>query len=184
MNSSNKYKIVFCTPALYSAGGTERVVAYKSSFFAERLGYDVTVIVTEGAGNKTFFPLSDKVNVVNLGVNFEEIWHKPFMQKVLAYLKKQHIYRRKLKKELIRLHPDITISTLRREINFICKIDDGSIKIGELHLSRKYYRGNEKHDSNIFKNIFYGWWRGDIAKQLMKLDRVVFLTDYAANEWH
>jgi len=184
MNSPNKYKIVFCTPALYSAGGTERVVAYKASFFAERLGYDVTVIVTEGSGNKTFFPLSDKVNVVNLGVNFEEIWHKSFIRKVLAYLKKQHIYRKKLKKELIRIHPDITISTLRREVNFIHEINDGSIKIGELHLSRNYYRRNEKYDSNIIKKIFYKWWRGDIVKQLKKLDCVVFLTDCAANEWH
>ena len=45
---NDKYKIVYCTPALYSAGGTERVVSVKANYFADVLGYDVTIIVTEG----------------------------------------------------------------------------------------------------------------------------------------
>ena len=48
-----KYKIVFCTPALYSAGGVERVVAVKANYFSEHFGYDVTIIVTEGKGEYT-----------------------------------------------------------------------------------------------------------------------------------
>lgn len=183
MDDSRKYKIVFCTPALYSAGGTERVVAYKASFFAERLGYHVTIIVTEGVGDKTFFALSDKVKVINLGINFEELWNKPLLRKILLYLKKQYLYRESLNKELQRILPDITISTLRREVNFIHKIKDGSVKIGELHLSRKYYRGIEPLNSNILNRIFVRWWKGDISRQLKKMDRVVFLTDCAASEW-
>ena len=45
--NTRPYKIAFCTPALYSTGGVERVVSYKASYFAEQLGYDVTIIVTE-----------------------------------------------------------------------------------------------------------------------------------------
>ena len=60
--NSRSYKIVFCTPALYSTGGVERVVSYKASYFAEQLGYDVTIIVTEGRGRDCYFPLSDKVD--------------------------------------------------------------------------------------------------------------------------
>ena len=45
--NNNRYKIVICTPAVYSAGGVERVVTLKASFFAEQLDYDVTVIITE-----------------------------------------------------------------------------------------------------------------------------------------
>ena len=44
MNKSS-YKIVICTPAVYSAGGVERVVAVKASYFADQLDYDVTIIV-------------------------------------------------------------------------------------------------------------------------------------------
>ena len=50
----NKYKIVYCTPALYSAGGTERVVAVKANYFADILEYDVTIIVTEGKNGNSY----------------------------------------------------------------------------------------------------------------------------------
>ena len=56
MMSSRFYKIVYCTPALYSAGGVERVVSFKASYFAEQLEYDITIIVTEGRGRECFFP--------------------------------------------------------------------------------------------------------------------------------
>jgi len=183
MGSHRMYKIVFCTPALYSAGGTERVVACKASFFAEKLGYDVTIIVTEGAGNRTFFTLSDRVQIINLGINFEEIWRKPFLTKVVLYLKKQYQYRKRLSKLLKDIAPDVTITTLRREINFIHKIKDGSLKIGELHLSRNYYRGAEASELHLVKRLFVRWWRSDVVRQLKKLDRVVLLTDCASREW-
>ena len=70
MNSS-KYKIVFCTPALYSAGGVERVITVKANYFAERLGYDVTIIVTEGKGNETYFPVSNRVKIINFEIRKE-----------------------------------------------------------------------------------------------------------------
>ena len=42
MNQHRKYKIVYCTPALYSAGGVERVITVKANYFAEHFGYEVT----------------------------------------------------------------------------------------------------------------------------------------------
>ena len=73
MDKEREYKIVYCAPALYSAGGVERIVSLKASFFAEVYGYDVTVIVTEGQGRACFFPLSDKVRIINLQLGFEDL---------------------------------------------------------------------------------------------------------------
>ena len=125
------YRIVYCTPAIYSVGGTERVVTAKANYFAETLGYDVTIIVTEGNDDTSFFPLSDKVQVINLHLNFEELWEKSFIRKVILYIQKISKYRKRLQEELMKIRPDITISTLRREINFLDDIDDGSLKVGE-----------------------------------------------------
>ena len=182
MNNKH-YKIVYCTPALYSAGGIERVVAVKANYFADVLGYDVTIIVTEGKGANSFFPLSDKIKVINLGLHFEDLWHISFLKKVCLYLQKQRKYKRLLKAELERIKPDITISTLRREINFINAIKDGSYKIGEIHLSRENYRGIDYKISNIVVVLFSRWWKRKIIVQLKSLDRVVVLTDYAVSEW-
>ena len=178
-----KYKIVYCTPALYSAGGTERVVSLKANYFADVLGYDVTIIVTEGKNSNSFFHLSDKVEVINLGLNFEEIWNVSFIEKVFLYLKKQRNYKKLLKSELMRIRPDITITTLRREINFINDINDGSRKIGEQHLSRSNYRKTDPRFTNICEKIFFGWWKNEVVSSIMKLDKLVVLTPDAASEW-
>lgn len=182
MNAS-KYKIVYCTPALYSAGGTERVVSVKANYFAEHLGYDVTIIVTEGNKGNSFFPLSDKVKVVNFGLGFEDLWNKPFLKKIYLYLVKQRKYKRLLTRELLRIQPDITITTLRREINFIHEIKDGSRKIGELHLSRANYRGVEDRESSIFRSLFSKWWKKDVISNLQRLDKFVVLNENAVLEW-
>lgn len=178
-----KYKIVFCTPAIYSAGGTERVVTIKANYFADVLGYDVTIIVTEGKNGNSFFLLSNKVKIINLGLNFEELWNISFVKKILLYLKKQRKYKRLLAKELMRIHPDITITTLRREINFINSINDGSKKIGEQHLSRTNYRKIDTRFSKYYEKIFFWWWKDRVVSNLIKLDKLIVLTNDAVAEW-
>lgn len=181
--NQRKYKICYCAPAIYSAGGVERVVSVKASYFAEVYHYDVTIIVTEGKGRDCFFPMSDKVKVVNLNLGFEELWKVPFIKKVFLYLKKQYKYRRMLRAELLRIRPDITISVLRREINFINSIPDGSHKIGELHVNRSNYRNFTNRDSNFVKRLFARFWMNDLLKHLQKLDRMVVLTKDAKKDW-
>ena len=178
-----KYKIVYCTPALYSAGGVERIVSFKASYLAERLGYDVTIIVTEGKGRSSFFPLSDQVKVVNLELGFEELWTASFFKKVILYLQKQWKFRRMLRAELMRIRPDFTISMLRREINFITGIHDGSKKIGELHVNRSNYRNFEANDTNLLKKVFARIWMGSLVGKLKKLDRLVVLTEKNKDAW-
>ena len=130
------FKVVYCTPALYMAGGVERVLTLKANYFAEHFGYDITIILTEGKEKPLFYPLSDKVKVINLDIGFEELWNCSFLKKVFVYLKKQYLFKKLLKQELLRIRPNITVSLLRREINFLTSINDGSKKIGELHVNR------------------------------------------------
>ena len=183
MEASTKYRIVYCTPALYSAGGVERVVSFKASYFAEQLEYDVTVIVTEGKGRDCYFPLSDKVKVINYELGFEELWRASFLKKVFLYLTKQRRYKRLLKAELLRIRPDFTISMLRREINFLTSIHDGSKKIGELHVNRANYRNFETNDSNVFKRLFAQFWMKSLVSKLKRLDQLVVLTDKSKSSW-
>ena len=181
--STSPYKIVFCTPALYSAGGVERVVSYKASYFAEQLGYDVAIIVTEGWGRACYFPLSNKVKVINFELGFEELWKASFIKKAYLYLTKQRRYKRLLKAELMRIRPDITISMLRREINFLTDIPDGSKKIGELHVNRANYRNFEANDSNGLKRLFARFWMMSLVGKLKRLDQLVVLTDKSKAAW-
>ena len=159
------------------------MVSYKASYFAEQLEYDVTIIVTEGRGRDCYFPLSDKVKVINFELGFEELWKASFIKKVYLYLTKQRQYKRMLKTELIRIRPDITISMLRREINFLTDIQDGSKKIGELHVNRSNYRNFEANESNIMKRLFAKFWMRSLVGKLRRLDQLVVLTDKSKASW-
>lgn len=183
MMDSTKYKIVMCTPALYSAGGVERVVSVKANYYAEQLDYDVTIIVTEGRGRECFFPVSDKVRIINYKLFFEELWQLPFYRKIIAYFSKQHRFKKKLKADLMQICPDFTISTLRREINFLNDIKDGSLKIGELHVNRANYRNFDANHSNPVKRLFAKIWINSLLGHLKRLDKMVVLTDSALKDW-
>ena len=176
-------KIVYVTPALYMAGGVERVLTLKANYFAEHFGYDITIILTEGKDKPLFYPLSDKIKVLNLNIGFEELWTCSFAKKVFVYLKKQRQFKKSLTRELIRLRPDITISLLRREINFINGIKDGSRKIGELHVNRANYRNFEANDSNFIKNLFAKFWMYSLVTKLKQLDQFVVLTEEDKKSW-
>lgn len=176
-------KIVYCTPALYMAGGVERVLTLKANYFAEHFDYDITIILTEGKDKPLFYPLSDKIKVIHLDINFEELWTCSFAKKIFVYLKKQRIFKKKLTAVLMCLRPDITISLLRREINFINDIQDGSKKIGELHVNRANYRNFEAGDSNAIKNIFAKFWMHNLVSHLKQLDCFVVLTEEDKAAW-
>lgn len=180
---NRRYKIVYCTPSLYMAGGVERVLTLKANYFAEHYGYDITIILTDGKGKTPFFFLSDKVNVINLDINFEELWHKSLFQKILLYLPKQRRFKLALAKELEKLKPDFTISLLRREINFINDIKDGSKKIGEIHINRAHYRNFTPNRQSFIKRLFSKYWMHGLVDKVQKLDRFVVLTEYDRQAW-
>lgn len=182
MNNLPK-KIVYCTPALYMTGGVERVLTLKANYFADYFGYDITIILTEGKGKPLAYPLSDNINVVNLDINFEELWSYGFLKKVFVYLKKQRVYKRKLTKVLMQIRPNITVSLLRREINFITEIKDGSKKIGELHVNRANYRNFEADNTNWLKEQFSKFWMSRLVCHLKQLDRFVVLTEEDKAAW-
>lgn len=181
--ADTQLKLVYITPALYMAGGVERVLTLKANYFVEHFDYDVTIVLTEGKGKPLFYPLSDKIKIINLDINFEELWTCSFAKKILVYLKKQRQYKRKLADVLMSIRPDITISLLRREINFINEIPDGSRKIGELHINRANYRNFEANESNFVKNLFAKFWIHSLVAKLKKLDQFVVLTEEDRLAW-
>ncbi len=181
---SNKcYKIVYCTPSLYMAGGVERVLTLKANYFADVYGYDVTIVTTDGEEKENYFPLSSNVKVVNLCIHFDEMWHHSFLKRLSLYLPKERLFKKKLTKELNRIKPDITISLLRREINFLTEIQDGSKKIGEIHINRAHYRNFTPNRTNPFKALFAKYWMYGLVKKIKKLDRFVVLTEYDRQAW-
>lgn len=176
-------KIVYITPSIHTADGAARVLTMKANYFAEHFGYDITILLTEGKGLPFFYHVSDKIKIINYNLNFEQLWNCPFWKKFFIYIPKQIKYKRLVRKELMRIRPDITISLLRREINFLNDIKDGSKKMGEIHVHRDNYRNFKDEKSNFIMNLFAKFWSRQLLNNLKKLDRFVVLTDKDRESW-
>ncbi|WP_071146343.1 glycosyltransferase family 4 protein [Bacteroides ihuae] len=177
-------KIAYCLPSLYIAGGMERVLTIKANYFAEQMGYDVTIILTDGANEKPFYELSSKIHIEHLDINYNELWNKTLYRKVFIYLRKQRFYKKRLTDCLMRIRPDITVSMLRREINFITTIKDGSIKIGELHVNKQNYRElSSEKGIGFIKRVLSILWMWQLNQKVRTLDKFVILTVEDQKNW-
>ena len=147
-------RIVYIVGDLSYPNGMSKVLSQKVNYLADHTDYEMYVVLTENASMPHYYALSPKVKCVNFDINFEEIQTMPILRKVWYYLRKTRQYRRVLTDFLIQVRPDVTVSVLRREINFINDIKDGSKKIGEIHFNRQSYRVFEKPFLPRFLNQF------------------------------
>lgn len=177
-------KIVYCIPALYQTGGMERVLTMKANYFAETFGYEIHIILTDGKNKPLYYTLHPSITVHQLDINYDELNGKPLYKRIIGYYRKQHLFRERLDKSLRQIKPDITVSMLRREINFIHKIKDGSIKIGEIHLDRANYRDFTNNQLPVFlQNIVKRFWMGQLIRRIRPLKKFIVLTHEDAREW-
>lgn len=180
----HKTHIAYCIPSLDHSGGMERVLTIKANYLADRLGYDISIIITDDKDTKPYFPLSEKIRVIQLDVNIDNLWQHPIWKRLYLYKKKMRLYKKRLKKCLNNLKPDITISLLRREINFLCDIQDGSVKVGEIHFGRyKYREANFGFLPGLVNQWITNRWMAQLDKKVQQLDKFVVLTHEDAAYW-
>lgn len=175
-------KLVYYLPSLEAPGGLERIITFKANYFAEQ-GNDITIVTSELEGRKPYFPLSSQVRHIDLGVPFDYPYNQTRLLKLIKYPFRYHRFRKRLTKVLRELSPDITISTLRRELFFLNKLDDGSIKIGEFHVTRYAYGVEALKNGNPILKWLKAQWSKKFVQNLSQLKQVVLLTYEEAGFW-
>ena len=173
-------KIVYLLPGgLFNSGGMERVITVKANYLTEKRGYEVSIVTTEQLGRPVFYPLSDKVHLYHLDIGiYKNFGKENYLQKVWSRFRKTREYRKALEKVLYEISPDITISTLGIDIDFLNKLQDGSFHVGELHFPGHFRLLMAHQLSNSFIPIFVGKIRSHLLKmECRKLTRLVVLTE-------
>jgi glycosyltransferase involved in cell wall biosynthesis len=179
-----KRKIVYIIGGIWGGSGMERVLIMKANYMADIAGYDVTVLLTEDGSGASYFPLSERIKLHNVHVNFDVLYTYPTFKKIFQYFKKQYLYKRRLRDFLMELKPDITVSAMRREINFINDIPDGSKKVGEIHFSRIGYREVHIRCLPAFINKFISnVWFNKLLREIKRLSAFVVLTEEDKLNW-
>lgn len=98
------------------------------------------------------------------------------INKLLKYPYHYWLFKNRFSKTLKKLHPDFTISTLRRELNFISSIHDGSIKIGEFHVTRHSYGVGSKEYGKSIVGKLRRYWEKSFLNHLQQLSKIIILT--------
>lgn len=178
-------KIVYIVGGLTKPNGMSQVLSHKVNYLAEHTDYDIYIILTEKAGKPWYYQISSKAKYINFDINFDELDTMPLLKKLYHYYIKQKKYKKVLSDYLINLQADIVISTMRREINFINKIQDKSKKVGEIHFNKSNYREfNKRYLPQYLNKAITRIWREKLYKEIKKLDAFVVLSQEDSLEWH
>lgn len=176
-------KIAYCIPALYFPGGMERVLTLKANYLACQ-GHDIHIVITDGGDKEPYFPLEQSVKIHQLDIDFEEPYKHSFFVHIYLYQKRMLRLKKRLNACLSQIQPDITVSLLRRDINVINKMKDGSIKIGEIHFDRMHYRNfNHPWLPSMLNSYIQRRWMNALVDKLQKLSKFVVLTYEDLTSW-
>lgn len=135
-------KIVFTTDQIYLHGGIEKVLALKANYFADVLGYQVTILTSEQKEKSPFFKLSKAVNIVDLAIDYNR--SKSYFS--FKNLKKIPSHFFKMRKVLNDLDPDVVIvCNSAFDFYWLPYINKSSSKVKEYHASQ--YRRNDSLSS-------------------------------------
>lgn len=127
--------ILYNIAGLYRPAGMERVLSVKTGWLV-RHGHQVTILTTEQQGRPYAFEMDPRIEILDLGIGYEDNNGNSLWDKLIHYPGKQRRHLEALKVILAEKKPDITVSMFCNEVNLLPKLKDGSKKVLEVHFSR------------------------------------------------
>lgn len=142
-------KIIINTDQIYLHGGIEKVLTTKANYWANLPNFEVFIVTTEQQNNKPCYPLDYKVNLIDLGINYNR--HKSYFSKENLIKASKHY---KNQKQLLKkLKPNVILSPNFNFDHFwLPAIKKDAKLLKELHASR-YKENEERKTASFFKKI-------------------------------
>ena len=176
-------KIVYIVESVNLSGGYDRIIIEKANYFAEH-GHDVTITVSSHSLGEPYYPVSEKLKLVDFQIDFHRQYGYNILYRAFVYFTLLRRYRQAVSRFLYEKRPNVVITTLGREIDFITDIDDGSAKIGESHIAKDFVRNlHLMEQRGLVYRLVAHFWRKKLDKKVRKLDALVLLTQHDADSW-
>lgn len=177
-------KIAYCIPSTYNSGGMERVLAKKTSYLADVMNWDVSIITTSQHERPSFYALSDKIVTLDLGIDYEAIMRQPLLKRITSRLAAKKRHKERLESALNKLKPDVTVSMFTHEMTFLPSIKDGSKKILELHFSKDFRVLDAKSNNTpLLLRTINAVLDSNDRRHINEYDRFVVLSNRDAADW-
>ena len=170
-------KILYCTNSIRYLGGIQRVTVTKANALAEMPGYEVWIAVTDNKAGELTVKLSPKVHLVDLDVNYYADDQISKLHVLKGIVVKRQTHRKRLKKLIDDISPDIIVATGGCEKYFVPSIAGNPKTIREIHFSTGYRMEHARKNGSLFEKVsarvadFI-----DFRFGVRKYDRLVLLT--------
>lgn len=176
-------KIFYIYTALLTKGGADRVLTEKANWLAEH-GYEVGIITDTQMGRSPIFPLSPKVKLINLDIDFAKEYGHNILIRTYLYFHLMKEYKSKMKAIFDAEKPDIAITTMGRDLDFLTDIYKEGVIIGEAHTTKHFLRNFHLLEQRGFpyKQVAR-YWRKKMNRNARKLNAIVLLTKEDAESW-
>ena len=177
-------KLLYCIPALYNAGGMERVITEKVNYLATLAGYEITIVTTDQQGREIRFQLDNSINIIHLNIDFDSHLNEKLLSKFLLHKRKLKQYKSELIQIINRLDIDICVSLCGKEIEFLGELPVKSKKVAEMHFSlnnRKQFI-LARH-TGFFWSILGNLRTYQLKKSVRNLDKLIVLTNDDLKQW-
>ena len=178
-------RILYCIPALYNAGGMERVLTQKVNWLASHTEHTITIVTTEQTpegAQDTYFPLDQRVKVVPLLIDFDADYKKPLLTKWCGHMRRMRAYERALRAYIINNEIDLCISLCGKEIAFLHSLPCRSM--AELHFAKdqrqQLLEANHKGAFWSFLGRIRTW---QLVRAVKPLEQLVVLTEEDKADW-
>ena len=173
-------KVIYCHCNVQNPGGMERVLLNKVTYLVEQLGWDVTVVTTDQKGRDPFYAFPAKVKMIDLGINYTDDNGKSPFSKILGYLRRRKLHKKRLTEVLMRGKADVVVSLYPSESSFLPDIKDGSNKVLELHFN-KFFR--LQYNRSGLLGAIDRWRTREDEKLVRRFDRFVVLSNEDQGYW-
>ena len=167
-------KIVYCLNSIRYLGGIQRVTVVKANALAEIEENEVYIIVTDNQNGVITEPLSSKVHLIDLGINYYEDDYKSRWNVLKGIFIKRREHKKRLTPLLNEIQPDIVISVGQSEKNMIPSIKGKWKTIREFHFVKDYRLRQAK--SFFDKMLAWGGNWYDFHFKIKGYDQIITLT--------
>lgn len=167
-------KIVYCLNSIRYLGGIQRVTVVKANALADLENNEVYIVVTDNKNGVITEPLSSKVHLIDLDINYYEDDYKSRWNVLKGIFIKRREHKKRLASVLNEIQPDIVISVGQSEKNMIPSIKGKWKTIREFHFVKDYRLRQAK--SFFDKVLAWGGNLYDFNFKIKGYDHIVTLT--------
>lgn len=177
--------IAYIYPAFINVGGADKIIINKANYMADHWDYEVYLITDSQNGLPPFFPLSPKVHLVDLGINFFQQYQYGPLKRLAVYLKLMRRYEKGLNRMLGQIRPDVVISTFSRDAKFVGLFKKyAKATIAEVHTTKKNIRAlpNLRLKGGAY-SLLAAYIEHQLNASALRFDEVVVLNTLEEELW-